>query len=81
MGNGTFCANNNLALCMKIASWVGFDSVSTVTRKAYLTYRAGVRSLHALGSRWHPCKNELMYIAIFEFGPSSYAEPDISAYL
>ena len=52
---GPFRANNDLALCMKIASWVGFErflnSVSTVSRKAYLAYCAGVRSLHALGSR------------------------------
>ena len=53
---GPFCANNRLALCMKIASWVGFErflnSVSTVSRKAYLAYHAGVRSLHA--HSWKP---------------------------
>ena len=42
----------DLALCMKITFWVGFErflnSVSTVSRKAYC---AGVRSLHSLGSQ------------------------------
>ena len=37
--NGPFRTNNDLVLCMKIASWVGFErflnNISTVSRKAY----------------------------------------------
>ena len=53
-------------LCMKITSWVGFErflnNVPTVSRKAYLAYRAGVRPLHAPWKPIAPSQNKLMYM-------------------
>ena len=48
-GKRDYSPQKYFALCMKIASWVGFErflnSIYTVSKKAYIAYRAGADSL------------------------------------